>query len=64
MKCRLAIALCSLIACAVGCSSAGRQRPVVQDEGGTVVSELSFPADQRDVVLPLKADGQLLATMM
>ena len=50
-------------AAAAGCAStAPQERPVVLDERGAVVSELIFPTDQRDVVLPLKSDGALLVT--
>jgi len=49
--------------CAAGCDTTRpRQRPIVQDERGVVVSELIFPAEQRDVVVPLKSDGALLVT--
>ena len=47
---------------AAGCASTSRQRPIVRDERGAQVSQVTFPSDQREVVLPLTFDGKLLFT--
>ena len=49
--------LCLLV---IGCGGSPKTRPVVHDEHGRVVSELIFPPDQPEVVLPLRFDGALL----
>ena len=58
-RCLAAAILCLLL---TGCSGTRTTRPIVYDQDGRIVSELVFPPDQRDVVLPLKFDGALLFT--
>jgi predicted aspartyl protease len=43
-----------------GCGGAAKTRPIVHDQDGRVVSELIFPSDREEVVLPLRFDGSLL----
>ncbi|MEA2707786.1 MAG: hypothetical protein QOF78_387 [Phycisphaerales bacterium] len=51
------------IVLAAGCvTNTRRERPIVLDERGRVVSELIFPRNERDIVLPLRFDGALLIT--
>jgi hypothetical protein len=56
------VTLSLLIVCAAGCATSPRHRPIVRDERGAQVSQVTFPSDQREVVLPLTFDGRLLFT--
>ena len=49
------VSLCVLVA---GCAASPRAD--IRDETGAAVSQLQFPADQREVTLPVKFDGALL----
>ena len=69
MKRLFAAFFCLILACGAGCRSTSSAlslsspstRPVVHDEHGAAVSELIFPPEQHDVVLPLRGVAQTTA---